>query len=78
MNRSTALKKPTNVSIRSDLLADVRALNINLSAEIERHLSEVVRKHRAEQWLRDNRKAIEAYNRHIRQHGIWCDEYRTF
>ena len=75
---SAALKKATNVSIRSDLLEDARKLNINLSQEFENHLVEVVRKRRAEQWLRDNREAIEAYNRHIERDGLWNDDFRTF
>ena len=75
---SGTLKKPTNVSIRSDLLEEARALNINLSQEFETHLAEVVRKHRAEQWLKDNREAIDAYNRYVEEHGIWSDEFRTW
>jgi antitoxin CcdA len=75
---ASALKKPTNVTIRSDLLAQARELEINLSQEFEQHLSEVVRKRRAEQWLKDNREAIEAYNRHIERDGLWNDEYRTW
>jgi antitoxin CcdA len=73
-----AVKKATNVSIRSDLLADARALGINLSAELEKRLTEIVRAHRAEQWKRDNREAIEAYNRHIEEHGLWNEEFRTW
>ena len=76
MAKSSALKKATNVSIRSDLLEDARKLNINLSQEFENHLVEVVRKHHAEQWLRDNREAIEAYNRHVAEHGVWSDGLR--
>ncbi len=75
---SKILKKPTNVSIRGDLLAEARELNINLSQEFEKHLDEVVRKARGEQWKKDNREAIAAYNKHIAEHGLWNDEYRTF
>ncbi len=75
---SKILKKPTNVSIRGDLLAEARELNINLSQEFEKHLDEVVRKARGEQWKKDNREAIAAYNSHIAEHGLWNDEYRTF
>jgi len=75
---SSTLKKPTNVTIRSDLLEEARALNINLSQEFELHLAEVVRRRRAEQWLKDNREAIQAYNRYVEEHGIWSDEYRTW
>ncbi|MEO8804053.1 MAG: type II toxin-antitoxin system CcdA family antitoxin [Rudaea sp.] len=79
MNRSAnALKKPTNVTIRSDLLEQARAMKINLSQEFEQHLEQVVRKHQGEQWLRENREAIEAYNRFFEEHGLWSDEYRTW
>jgi antitoxin CcdA len=71
-------KKATNLSIRTDLLEQARALDINLSSELEKHLVEVIRQRRAEQWLKDNREAIEAYNRHIERDGIWSDGLRTF
>jgi antitoxin CcdA len=72
------LKKATNVSVRSDLLADARKLGINLSAELENRLVEIVRQHRAEQWKRENRKAIQAYNKFVEENGIWSDEFRTW
>ena len=75
---SNTLKKPTNVTIRSDLLEEARALNINLSQEFEQHLAEVVRKHRAEQWKLENREAIKAYNKFVEENGIWSDEFRTW
>ncbi|HET8942336.1 MAG TPA: type II toxin-antitoxin system CcdA family antitoxin [Rudaea sp.] len=79
MNRSTtALKKPTNVTIRSDLLERARAMKINLSQEFEQHLELVVRKRQGEQWLRENREAIQAYNRFFEEHGLWSDEYRAW
>ena len=71
-------KKATNLSIRSDLLEQARSLEINLSAEFEKHLTEVIRQRRGEQWLRDNKEAIEAYNRHIQRDGLWSDGLRTF
>jgi antitoxin CcdA len=73
-----SLKKATNVTIRGDLLEAARKLKINLSQEFEQHLTEVVRKHRAEQWLKDNREAIEAYNRHVERDGLWSDGLRMF
>ncbi|HMM57609.1 MAG TPA: type II toxin-antitoxin system CcdA family antitoxin [Rudaea sp.] len=76
MNRSTALKKPTNVSINSELLADAREFGLNLSAELEERLTETVRKLRAEQWLRDNREAIKAYNKFVEEHGVFGEEFR--
>ena len=71
-------KKATNLSIRSDLLEQARALDINLSSELEKHLVEVIRQRRSEQWLKDNREAIEAYNRYVEKHGVWSDGLRSF
>lgn len=71
-------KKPTNLSIRSDLLEQARSLDINLSAEMEKHLTEVIRQRRGKQWLEDNREAVAAYNRHIERDGLWSDGLRTF
>ena len=76
VSRSTAIKKPTNVSINSELLADAREFGLNLSAELEERLTETVRKRRAEQWLRDNREAIKAYNKFVEEHGVFGEEFR--
>lgn len=75
---STPAKKATNLSIRSDLLEQARALDINLSSELEKHLAEVIRQRQGEQWLKENREAIEAYNRYVEKHGVWSDGLRSF
>lgn len=75
---NAVLKKATNLSIRADLLAEAKLMNVNLSAEFEKALTEVVRKKREEHWLAENREAIAAYNRHIERDGLWSDGLRTF
>ena len=75
---NAVLKKATNLSIRADLLAEAKLMNVNLSAEFEKALTEVVRKKREEQWLAENREAIAAYNRHIERDGLWSDGLRMF
>lgn len=75
---TTIAKKPTNLSLRADLLAEAKALDLNLSAELNEALAEIVRRKRAEQWLAENREAIDAYNRHIERDGLWSDGLRMF
>lgn len=75
---NAVLKKATNLSIRADLLAEAKLMNVNLSAEFEKALTEVVRRKREEQWLAENREAIAAYNRHIERDGLWSDGLRMF
>jgi len=75
---NAVLKRATNLSINADLLREAKALDINLSAEFEKHLTAVVRKDRGEQWLRDNREAIAAYQRMVEKHGIWNEGLREW
>ncbi|WP_416139911.1 type II toxin-antitoxin system CcdA family antitoxin [Halomonas sp. HK25] len=74
----TAPKKPTNVSINSDLLQRARRLGINLSATLESALTETVRTEQQEQWKRENATAIQAYNRTVEDHGTFGDGERQF
>jgi antitoxin CcdA len=75
---ASAPKKPTNVSINSDLLEKARALDINLSATLEVALAEQVRNELRQQWKAENAKAMDAYNTFIEEHGVFSDGLRQF
>lgn len=75
---NAGLKKAANLSIRGDLLEEARALGINLSQTLEKALVVEVKKAKEAAWLEQNRAAIEAYNRHVTEHGLWSDGFRTF
>ncbi len=72
-----APKKPTNLSINSDLLDKARRLKLNLSATLESALAEEVRKAERDQWLKENKKAIDVSNKLAEQNGLFSDSYRT-
>jgi antitoxin CcdA len=77
--KSTAVvKRPTNVSIRSDLLAAARAAGVNLSATLERALRAELAQARRQKWKEDNREAIARYNEFVDQHGVFGDGSRSF
>lgn len=73
-----APKKATNLSVNSDLLRKTRALNINLSATLERALKEELAKREAALWAEENRAAIKSYNTFVERHGCFGDEFREF
>ena len=73
-----APKKPTNVSINSDLLEKARSLNINLSATLEHALAEQLKAEQRAQWLRENAGAIQAYNQFVETNGTFSDSVRKF
>lgn len=75
---ATTPQKAANLSVNSDLLVESRALNINLSATLERALKEELAKYEAAQWIEDNRAAIKSYNEFVELHGCFGDEFRSF
>jgi antitoxin CcdA len=73
-----APKRPANLSINADLLAKARDLNINLSATLEHALAEALRQRQRDQWLAENRAAIDAYNQQVEANGAFSDGLRSF
>jgi antitoxin CcdA len=73
-----APKKPTNLSINSDLLAKTRALKINLSATLEQALESQLAQAEAAKWAEENKAAIRAYNDFVDENGCFGDEFREF
>ena len=81
MNRlfdENAPKKPTNLSINSDLLTKTRALKINLSATLEHALENKLAEAEAKKWSVENNTAIRAYNDFVEKNGCFGDEFREF
>ena len=74
----SAPKKPTNLSINSDLLNKARALGINLSAALEQALTSQLKAKQAQEWLEQNKTAIAAYNKSVDESGAFSDGLRSF
>jgi antitoxin CcdA len=73
-----APKKPTNLSINSDLLKKARELDINLSSGVEEALEQLIRRRLNERWISENREAIASYNEHVDANGVFSDGVRGF
>lgn len=78
MSRRRGNKRIANISIDSDVLAKARALNLNVSRAAEDKLRELIVAAEREAWLKENREAIEAYNRRVGKHGPFGDDGRQF
>lgn len=75
---NTAHKQAANLSIRSDLLNRAKQRNINLSRTLEERLEQLLKARDREEWLKDNREAIEAANNYVEDKGLWSDGLRQF
>lgn len=73
-----APKKATNLSVNNALLTKARDLKINLSATLEKALEEQVREISRQQWLKDNKKALENCNSLVEAHSLFADKHRPF
>ena len=73
-----APKKPTNLSLNSDLLKRTKALNINLSATLEQALRAKLAESETAKWAKENKRAIKAYNDFVEENGLFADEHRNF
>ena len=76
--RTAIPKRATNVSVRRDLLDAAREAGINLSATLERALTDELAEAQRKKWREENRAAIAAYNEHVEKHGVFSDDTRSF
>ena len=74
----TAPRKPTNLSVNSDLIRKAKERKINVSSILENALAEELRQREQAEWKDENRESIELYNRRIREIGLFSDGMRSF
>lgn len=74
----TPSRKPANLSIDADLLAEAKALNVNVSRAAETGIAEAVKAEKERVWKEENREAIEAWNAWVRENGLPLAKYRQF
>jgi antitoxin CcdA len=75
---ASAPRRPANVSVNTELLDKAKHLGINLSRTLEDRLAELVREAESREWLAENQRALDAYNKRIEREGIWSDGLRGF
>ena len=71
-------KRPVNLSVDAGLVAAARKQGLNLSRVLDGALRQHLAAARAEEWARENREAIKAYNERIARDGVFGDKLRRF
>lgn len=60
------------------MVAEAKALGVNLSQAAEVGVAEAVARKRAERWLTDNSEALESSNAFVDKRGLPLAKYRNF
>ncbi len=77
-NEAPSVRKAANLSIDADLLAEAKALSVNISRAAEGGIAEAVKAEKERLWKEENREAIESSNRWVEEHGLPLARYRQF
>lgn len=78
-SRTTAVRKRgTNVSLRSDLVAEARELGISLSGACEEGLAAAVKAEKERRWIAENAEGIRKFNEFVEKHGNPLGHLRQF
>ena len=75
---SAPARKSTNVTLAVGVVAEARALGINVSQAAEAGIAAAVARRRQERWLAENQVALESSNAFVEQHGLPLAQYRNF
>ncbi|CDX13345.1 conserved hypothetical protein [Mesorhizobium sp. ORS 3359] len=75
---TNANRQPANLSIDSQLMAEAKGLNVNVSRAAEAGISEAVAAEKTRLWKLENRATMDAWNDYVDKHGIPLAEHRQF
>lgn len=77
-NIKSGKRKATNLSIDADLLAEAKALDINLSQTAEVSIRQAVNAMKAKAWQEENAEAIRQNNEWVAKNGLPLEQSRLF
>lgn len=73
-----ALKKATNLTLNTEVLAEAKKLGINISKACDAFLESLVKQEKERRWKLENAEFIASYNKTIEDEGLPLDNWRTF
>ena len=78
MPKPATTKKPTNLTLDPQLVADAKELGVSLSQAAEAGLRAAVAEAKSAAWKRDNAEAIAYSNKWYKENGLPFQKLRVF
>ena len=72
------VRHATNLSMDTELVAELRSYNINISQVCENHLRSYLHEVKAQRWLEEHADFIAGYNAVLERDGPPLAEFRSF
>lgn len=77
-NQTKPLKKPTNLTLNIEVLAEAKKLGINISRACDAFLETLVKQEKERLWKLENAKFVASYNETINEEGLPLAKWRSF
>jgi antitoxin CcdA len=71
-------RKATKLSLDRRVVADAKALGLDVSRIAEEAISDAVWAEKNRRWKEENREALESMNEWVRENGLPLEKYRLF
>ena len=71
-------RRPTNVTLSSDLVDRARSVSVNVSQACEAGLAVAVKREEVRRWQDEHRERIDAFSAWLDEHGMPFEELRVF
>ena len=77
-NQRVRPRRRLKVQLDAALMADVEALDIDITFAASAGIKEAIAKEKGRRWLEENRGALEYFNEWVAEHGLPLAKYRMF
>lgn len=77
-DRIGAPRRPTNVTLSTELVDQAKELGISVSRACEAGLAGEVKRVREAKWVEENMEAMLSSNRWVEEHGLPLAKFRPF
>ena len=77
-NQRVRPRRRLKVHLDAALMADVEALDIDITFAASAGIKQAISKEKGRRWLEENREALEYFNEWVAEHGLPLAKYRMF
>lgn len=67
---NSVTRKPTNLTIRKDIIEEAKSLKLNTSKAAEYGIIQAIKELKSKEWVEQNQVAISAHNERIDKQGV--------